>query len=226
MPDMHIPQELFEEAKADPFIGNRLGVPKGHKPVVFLNDKHEVVGFQLPGVSQRFNKPMTGSVYIAKKHRGNGYGTEVLANFLREHPEGVSYVNKKNEASRAAHAKAGWEDTGRREKGHRGATVWMKKKKEANMTKQASTIADRVLAKIGSLTTSTSSAVSKSNITGKSLGNVQPPKPLAKVHPGAIASGQAPVQPEQQQGFEVTSAHKTASQIAAIVLRKLSSPTS
>lgn len=225
MQDMHIPQELYEEAKTDPFIGNRLGVPKDHKPIVFLNKKHEVVGFQLPGTSKAFNSPMTGSIYISKKHRGKGYGSEALANFLREHPDGVSYVHKKNEASRAAHAKAGWEDTGRREKGHRGASVWMKKK-EADMPKQASAIADFVLAKIASLTTSTASAVSKSNITGKSLGNMQPPKPLAKVHPGAIASGQAPVQPEQQQGFEVTSAHKTASEIASIVLRKLSSPTS
>ena len=127
MSELTIPQELIDEASKDSFIGNRLSLSPDHKPLLFHNENNEPIGFQLPGKSKKLHKPMTGSIFISKKHRGKGYATQALAQFLEQHPDGVSFINRKNVASQRAHTKAGWKDSGAGIPGHRNATVWIKK---------------------------------------------------------------------------------------------------
>lgn len=127
MSELTIPQELLDEASKDSFIGNRLTVSPDHKPLLFHDENGTPIGFQLPSKSKSLNRPMTGSIFISQKHRNKGYATQALAAFLEEHPDAVSFVNRKNTASRAAHAKAGWTDTERGVIGNRKATVWSRK---------------------------------------------------------------------------------------------------
>lgn len=122
-----IPKEMIDEARSDRFVGNRLGVHPDFPSYALINDKGETVGFQLPSRSKKNDKLTTGTLYIGKKHRGNGYATQALQSYLEEHPDSISYVNEKNVASQRAHAKAGWYDTGKRVQGNRRATVWEKK---------------------------------------------------------------------------------------------------
>lgn len=135
-----IPEELLAEAKEDPWIGKRMRLHEGFSPIAFTNEEGEVTGFQLPGKSAKTGKTITGTVYVGKKHRGNGYAAQALRSFFEEHPDAVSYVNKLNKASISAHRKAGLSDTGIQVPGNRKASVWAKKK-EAVMEKTSALMA-------------------------------------------------------------------------------------
>ena len=139
-----IPQELIDESRSDPYVGNRLSFDPEF-PVRTLMVGDTVAGFQLPGRIKRTGVPYTGSVYIAKAHRGKGLAAQALRRFLDDYPDSISYVNKSNVASQRAHRKAGWVNTNKPVPGNRNSTIWKRRDK---MHKTASQIADSVLVKV------------------------------------------------------------------------------
>lgn len=122
-----IPEHLLQESLADPWISQPAPTDMVAEPPVPIVHEDEVVGFHLPAKHPQTGQPFTGDIFISKEHRRKGLGTETLSRYLESHPAVMSYVHKDNEASKATHRKAGFEDTGVPGETNADATIWRKK---------------------------------------------------------------------------------------------------
>jgi GNAT superfamily N-acetyltransferase len=136
-----IPQALWDEARKDPGWSRPL-VFNRNKPLLPIKEDGVVVGFHMPTDTCSLGKPSTGNIYVAKAHRKKGVAKRVLAAYLKKHPDCVSFINKKNKASKEAHTAAGFEFSKIRSKNDKDTEVWVGKSK-------TSRIADRIIKRAG-----------------------------------------------------------------------------
>lgn len=109
---------LITESLADPFVGGEWlkdliekvktnSLRKNKKEQFFILEKDsEYIGFYCPRLEGGYWR--SGTIYLAKKHRGKGYMSSILKTFFSNHTPAAAWISNSNENSKKLYTKLGF----------------------------------------------------------------------------------------------------------------------